>query len=165
MNSYLIMKLVHVVAVIIFMGNIYTGLFWMSQATKSRDPKIIIHTIAGIIKSDKWFTIPGVIIITAGGILSAVHGGIPLLKTGWIFWSIVLFTISGIAFMWKVAPLQKKIYRLVNDFDKNDEQDFWKGYHNLNKQWERWGGVALITPVIAMCMMILKYPATTFFLK
>jgi hypothetical protein len=39
----------------------------------------------GIISSDKLFTIPGVVVITIGGFSAAIYGGIPILKTGWIF--------------------------------------------------------------------------------
>ena len=103
---YTYFKLLHVLAVIIFLGNIITGLYWMHIAKKTKDLKIISHTVFGVIKSDRYFTIPGVVLITTFGIIAAVHGHIPLLRTGWIFWPIVLFSISGIAFMWKVAPLQ-----------------------------------------------------------
>lgn len=166
MPWYSILKLIHIAAVIVFLGNIFTGLYWMSLATKTKDVRIIDHTISGIIKSDKWFTIPGVIIITGGGIIAALHGNIPLLKTGWIFWSIIMFTTSGIAFSWKVAPLQKRIYQLVTGiaFTAN-EPVFWKQFYKLYREWEFWGALAILTPVVALCMMVLKIPAVNLFLK
>jgi uncharacterized membrane protein len=109
MNPYLLLKLIHIIAVIIFLGNIITGLFWMRKADKTNNRSIIAFTMKGIIDSDRLFTIPGVIIITIGGFAAAIQGGIPLLRTGWIFWPIVLFSLSGLAFAWKVVPLQKII--------------------------------------------------------
>jgi len=41
----------------------------MNVATKTKDIKIINFVMKGIIKSDRIFTIPGVIIITAGDFL------------------------------------------------------------------------------------------------
>lgn len=159
-NIYSLLKLLHIVAVIVFLGNIITGLYWMRQANKTNSLAIISFTIRGIINSDKWFTIPGVIIITAGGIATAVEGGIPLLKTGWIFWSIVLFAISGIIFGVRVAPLQKMIFRISlsneNEFDRSL-------FQSKLKQWEFWGFLALITPVVALAMMVLKIPARSIF--
>ena len=61
-------KLIHVLAVIIFLGNIITGLFWMRIAVKTKDLRIIHHTMNGIIMADRYFTIPGVIVITVGRI-------------------------------------------------------------------------------------------------
>src|SRR5688572_31698282 len=88
MNSYLLFKFIHVFAVIIFMGNIIAGLFWMRRANKTGNFSIISFTMKSVIASDRWFTIPGVIIITAAGFSAAIQGGLPLLRTGWIFWSI-----------------------------------------------------------------------------
>src|SRR4030095_11867942 len=161
MNIYLLLKLIHVLAVIIFVGNITTGLFWMRQANRTRNYSIISFTMKGIITSDKWFTIPGVVIITAAGFSAAIHGGLPLLRTGWIFWSIVLFSLSGLMFSIKVAPLQKKILHLAVNNAANDFGD--KVYHSLLRQWETWGLLALITPLAALVMMVLKIPAQSGF--
>ena len=132
----------------------------MKQANRTNNLSIISFTIKGIITSDKWFTIPGVIVITAGGLLGALYGGIPLLKTGWIFWSIILFTLSGIVFGWKVAPLQKKIYKLTQAGESDFNREL---YHSYLKHWEAWGLVALLTPVLAMVMMVLKWPLWSIF--
>ena len=70
---YAILKVIHVLAVIIFMGNIITGLFWKAHADRTKDRRIIAHTMDGIIRSDRWFTIPGVAIITAAGVLAAIQ--------------------------------------------------------------------------------------------
>ena len=111
----------------------------------------------GVIKSDRLFTIPGVIVITAGGFMAAIYGNLPLLRTGWIFWSLILFSISGIAFGWKVAPLQRKIYNLTSN--KETVNDFnWPGFKKVYLEWETWGLVALLTPVAALVMMVLKIP-------
>jgi uncharacterized membrane protein len=150
---YLILKLIHVISVILFLGNITIGIFWKRYAEKKNDPKEIASAFQGIIKADRIFTMPGVIGILIGGIGAAVHGGLPMLSTGWILWSIILFVISGIVFMAKLVPLQKKIYALASSANfKIDE------YHSLAKQWEVWGFIASLTPWIAVALMILKVP-------
>lgn len=155
--SYAYLKLIHLIAVVIFLGNIITGLFWMRIAVKTRDLKIISFAMNGIIKADKYFTIPGVIIITAGGIMAAIFGHFPIVGTRWIFWSVIMFSISGLAFGFKLAPLQKKIYRL--SLNENTNADFdWKYFDKLYFAWDIWGFIALITPLAAFAMMILKIP-------
>ncbi len=161
MNTYALLKLIHVFAVIIFLGNIITGLYWMKKADRTNNLSIISFTIKGIIASDKLFTIPGVIIITIGGLSAAILGGIPLLKTGWIFWSLVLFSLSGLVFSWKVAPLQNKIHRLIKNVDADNFNKVV--YNSYLKQWERWGLFALLTPLCALVMMVLKIPAQSIF--
>lgn len=150
---YLILKLIHIISVVLFLGNITIGVFWKRFGEKKNDPKEIASAFEGIIKADRLFTMPGVIGILIGGIGAAVHGGLPLLSTGWILWSIILFTVSGAVFMVKLVPLQKKIYALAasNNF-KLDE------YKALAKQWEMWGLIASVTPWIAVVLMVLKVP-------
>ena len=156
--TYNYLKLLHLVAVVIFLGNIFTGLFWMHIAVKTKDLKIISHSMKGIIKSDKLFTIPSIFFIIIGGFAAAIYSKTPLLHTGWIFWSLVLFSISGIAFGWKVAPLQRKIYRLASAQETTNDFN-WQNFNKTYFAWEAWGFVALITPVGAFVMMILKIPA------
>lgn len=157
MNPYLLLKLLHIMAVIAFLGNITTGLFWMKRADKTSDPGIISFTMENIITSDRWFTIPGVIIITAGGIGAALYAATPILRTGWIFWPLVLFSLSGIIFSAKLVPLQKRIYQFTRGAKKENFQ--WDVYRSLLRQWEAWGLAALLAPAGALVMMVLKVPA------
>jgi uncharacterized membrane protein len=150
--AYNIIKLIHVLFVLIFLGNITIGLFWKIIAEKSKDPDKIAFAFKGIIKADRYFTMPGVIGITLFGIGLAMHARIPILGTGWILWSIILFIISGIAFMAKLVPLQKKLAILASDKEKFN----WDEYHKLSKQWDFWGYIALFTPWIAVVLMVLK---------
>ena len=155
MNYYLILKAIHLLAVVAFLGNIVTGLFWMKFARKTNNISILHHTAAGIIASDRLFTIPGVLIITAGGFAAAIYGGFPLLRTGWIFWPLILFSLSGLFFAFKVVPLQVRMRK----YSETGEGFAWKEFDALLKKWEFWGFMAVITPVISFFMMILKWPA------
>ena len=162
MEPYAIFKLIHILAVVLFLGNIYTGLFWMNRANKTCNLSIINHTIKNIILSDKYFTVPGVVIILVGGFGGALQNHLPMLRLGWIFWPIVLFSISGIAFSWKVAPLQRKIYNMTS---KGHDNFDWAQYQKLYKEWDIWGLVAIVTPVIALVMMVLKIPSLSMLAK
>ena len=149
---YLIIKLIHIFGVIIFLGNITVGPFWKMHAERSKDPKKIAATFDGIIKADRYFTMPGVAILIIFGVGDALHGGYNLITTAWIFWSLILVIISGAAFMAKVVPIQKKILALAHD-----EAGFsWDEYRKLAKQWDIWGSVATIAPYIAVVLMVIK---------
>ena len=152
---YLVLKLIHIVAVILFLGNIITGLFWKFHADGSKDPRIIAHSFEGIIRSDRWFTIPAVWAILLSGAGAAIQGRFPILGTGWIFWSIVLFTISGLAFTLRVAPLQVQIVKFARAGVESGQFD-WSRYRTLARTWEIWGLVALLTPCAAVALMVLK---------
>ena len=152
---YLAMKVVHILAVIMFMGNIATGVFWKAHADATNDAKIIAHAMDGIIRSDRLFTIPGVILIIIAGFGAAGIGRMSIMRTDWILWSIILFSISGIAFMAQVAPLQRRMRDVARGGSTGGSFDR-AAYDALGKRWALWGAIALITPLIAVVLMVVK---------
>lgn len=152
---YLWLKLLHLTAVIAFLGNIVTGLFWHAHAARTRDPKLLAHTMDGIIRSDRLFTIPGVILITVAGFMAAIAKRLPILGTPWILWTIVLFSISGIAFSYRVAPLQRRLHAMAREGAESGAFDYAR-YHALARRWELWGAFALLTPLAGLVLMVLK---------
>ncbi len=156
--EYNYLKLIHLVAVMLFLGNIITGLFWLRWAVKTKKPGIINFTIKGIIRADKYFTIPGVIIITAGGIATALYAHLPVWGTPWIRWPIILFAVSGLIFGLKLAPLQKKMSRLTANIEPG-VNDNWEAFNKAYLAWDIWGFFATLTPLAAFVMMVLKLPA------
>lgn len=152
---YVALKVLHVTAVVIFLGNLVTGILWKIHGDQTEDPVIIRHTVAGLIRADRWFTIPGVVLILIGGFGAAIVGGLPLIRTQWILAGIILFTISGIAYMGRVVPLQRRMLRVARSGVETGQLD-WEKYRALNRSWNIWGTIALLTPVLAMIVMIAK---------
>jgi uncharacterized membrane protein len=152
--SYLIWKFLHVGSVIVFVGNITTGVFWGAYANKSRDFGVIASTFEGIVQSDRVLTIPGVIGIVVSGVVAAIVGGLPILGTGWILWGIALFTLAGFVFGSRVAPLQRQIVALARSADSGKTSR--QAYEQLYRSWARWGWVALLAPAAAVIIMVVK---------
>lgn len=148
--SYLIFKTLHILFAMIFLGNIITAIFWKLHSDKSNDPKIIANTLRGLIKADKIFTMPGVIGLLIFGFANQGVGRIPI-DSAWILWSIVLFVVSGAVFMIKVGPLQKKMLAVATggNFDA-------AAYRNYSLDWNIWGIIATVTPIIAVILMVFK---------
>jgi uncharacterized membrane protein len=145
---YLVLKLVHLVGVVLFLGNITVGVFWKAFADRSRSMPVMAFTIDAIIAADRVFTIPGIVILLAGGLAAAYVGGIPILSTGWLLWGLVAFILSGLAF----GPLSRtqRALSVAAHTGNLDE------YERLSNRWNLWGGVALALPVVAFVLMILK---------
>lgn len=148
--SYQIWKLIHVLAVMAFLGNITTGVFWGHHAHRSGDPRLIAATFRGIIASDRWFTNPGVIVLVVAGVFAAIRGGFPILGTGWILWSLVLLVFSGIAFATRIAPQQRRIVAIASGaWDQ-------AAYRAAYRSWQLWGALGLMAPLLATALMVLK---------
>jgi uncharacterized membrane protein len=152
-SVYLLLKLVHVVAVVAFLGNIFTGLFWKAIADRTGRPEIVAHTLRGIILSDRLITIPSIVVILIGGFGAALVGGWTILGTGWILWSLILFIIAGIAFG-PVSRAQRELADLAAGGGPGLVAS--ESYRRLSHRWELWGTVALVAPLLALVLMILK---------
>jgi uncharacterized membrane protein len=151
---YLLLKSLHVVSVVLFLGNIITGVFWKVHGDLQGTVAARAQALDGVIRSDRMFTLPGVMLILATGIGLALMAGFPLLSTPWILWSIVLFAISGLVFSFRVAPLQKQLLanaRAGLDGSWNEAE-----YRRLSSAWTLWGVVATGTPLAAVFLMVMK---------
>jgi uncharacterized membrane protein len=152
---YLWLKLVHVLAVAMFLGNIVTGVFWHKHAERTGDARLMAHAMDGVLRSDRLFTMPAVLLIIASGVLAALQGGFPIFRTGWILWTLVLFGISGLVFGLRLTPLQKRMRDLAQAGASSGtfERD---AYQKLSKQWDFWGAVATLAPLGGLALMVLK---------
>ena len=151
---YLALKALHILSVVLFLGNIITGVFWKVHADLTGDLRARAQALDGIIKSDRWFTVPGVLLIVATGVSMALLAHVPMLSTLWIGASLALFGVSGLAFGLAVGPLQKKLLTnvragLSGNWDETQ-------YNALSRSWGIWGIVATAAPVIALFLMVMK---------
>jgi uncharacterized membrane protein len=153
-TGYLVMKTIHLLGVVLFLGNIIIGAFWKMHGDRSGDPRIIAHTMAGIIGADRWFTMPGAILLVVFGFGAAGVGRVSL-GSPWIVWSIILVVISALAFMVRLGPLQRRMLAVARG--SSDASGFDSdAYARLSRSWALWGSVATIAPVIALVLMVLK---------
>ncbi|HEY6327377.1 MAG TPA: DUF2269 family protein [Candidatus Cybelea sp.] len=142
------MKLIHIVGVVLFLGNITVGAFWKRASDRSGNAAVMAFTIDAIMAADRVFTIPGIVILLVGGLGAAYVGGIPILGTGWLLWGLIAFVLSGLAF----GPLSRTQRQLSVAAHAGD----LKQYERLSKSWDMWGFIALALPVVAFVLMILK---------
>lgn len=150
---YLILKTIHVLAVVIFVGNVTVGVFWKAFADRTGNAAVMAHTIDGIIRADRIFTIPGVVALALAGIATALVGRYPILATGWILWGIALFIVSGIAF----GPLARA-QRALSIVAQTGLQtvDEKQRYAALSGQWNVYGTIATGAALLALVVMVLK---------
>ena len=154
---YLTLKAAHVLAVVLFLGNIITGLFWKAHGDRMGDSATNLRARAqaldGIIRADRIFTAPSVLLIIATGVALVFVGNLSFL-TPWVLWSLVLFGIAGATFGARVGPLQKKLLANVQSglAGRWNESE----YRVLSKKWLFWGWIATGAPLLALVLMVLK---------
>jgi uncharacterized membrane protein len=152
--QYTLLKSLHIISVLLFLGNIITGVFWKAHGDRTATLPARAQALDGIIRSDRLFTLPGVVLIIVTGVLLAMTLHLPILGTKWIAWALVLFGVSGVAFSVFVGPLQKKMLKNVQD----GMAGTWNQpeYQALSNAWTRWGAIATAAPLVALFLMVMK---------
>lgn len=154
---YLVLKTLHVLGVVLFLGNIVTGIFWKAHGDRMGQQmgglRARAQALDGIIRADRIFTMPSVFLIIATGVALVFLGNLSFL-TPWVLWSLVLFGIAGAIFGARVGPLQKKL--LANTRAGPGGQWNEAEYRELSKSWLFWGWIATGAPLVALALMVLK---------
>jgi len=151
---YRIVLLVHIVGVVAFVGTVFSGLLWHLIAARRDDQQVIAHTYHVLNLLDRSVTPASVIVVAVTGVMLARYANLPILGTGWIFWSLMIWSSSGILFALKLLPIQ---LRLEQEATKILTQKFPSTAHkNLAKKWAFWAHTIFAIIIVALGIMILK---------
>lgn len=153
-DTYLWLKLLHIVGVILFMGNIIVTGWWKFMADRTRDPKIIAFAQRQVTLTDYVFTAGGIVLILISGILNAVLHDMDYLGIKWMAWGLGLFTISGMIWIAILIPIQIKQEKLARLF--SSQTTIPDGYWALCKLWNIFGTIATLLPLLAVYFMVFK---------
>ncbi len=153
--EYLWLKSAHILAVVLFLGNTITGLFWKRHADRSKEAALMVHALRGITRSDYWITLPSAAAILVTGFGLTGVGRIGVLTTGWVWKSGLLLAASGVIYGLFVAPLQKRLEKLAAAGLQSGQVD-WPVYRRTSRWWEFWGAVAVVAPLVALHLMVTK---------
>jgi len=153
-------RLFHVLAVVLFLGNLTTSLFWAAQASRTRNPAVVAHTFRSIRRSDLWFTLPGAFGIIVGGISAALRMELSIFGTGWVVWAIGLLGIGLVVLATVRVGLQRDLQELVGS-GAGDEVP-WKEYDLLYRYWRTWTWIAIAGPLGSVLLMTYRPPLPGF---
>lgn len=153
MSSYLILKSLHIVGAILFIGNIVVTGWWKAMADRTGEPAIIAYAQRQVTLTDWVFTAGGVLVVLTTGLANVRLMGIPLTTT-WVAWGLGLFTLSGVIWLGILVPLQVKLARLTRAFSAGEPvgELYWR----LEWQWMFWGVIATLLPLAVVAIMVLK---------
>jgi len=146
-------KTLHILGVVLFLGNIIISAVWRLLAQRADDKAIHKFSIKLIQSTDYLFTVPGVILIAVTGhMLAAGLGGIG--AHGWIYHSYALLTVSAFIWVAGLFPIQRKQMRLIDESHSLKEAGI--RYKTLNMWWSILGIIATVLPLIALYLMVVR---------
>lgn len=146
--------LLHLVGVVLFIGNIVTAAFWKVRADLQKNPAVIHHTVKNVMLADFVFTLPGLILIIISGIVMTVQSGIFLHGFNWLSLSLILLAVTGVVWLAILIPLQRAMIR--HSAASIESGNLSEAYVRASRLWAVFGILATLLPVIILYLMIAK---------
>lgn len=152
---YDLFKFLHVVGVVVLLGNVTITAFWKAFSDLTRDPRIVAHAQRGVTVTDFIFTVLGIVFVMIGGYGAAVVKQLPLFSSGWLVAGQVMFAVSGAMWLGILIPLQIRQARVARGFAGGGEipAAYWRDA----RAWLVWGIIASVPLVAAVFVMVMKF--------
>ena len=149
-----VLLILHILAAIVFVGNIITSAFWKAQADRSGNLEIIAITARSLLRADYIFTGPGIAVLLVTGIWMVGMSGWEGFQEPWLGGSFVLLIITGIIWLAVLLPQQRRMVRLAQEGAAAGAPS--PDYRKASRIWSMFGGIATLLPVLILVLMVLK---------
>ncbi len=104
-------KALHVLGVVLFLGNVVTQVAWLDGAFRSKNPAIVRACMKTLSTTDLLFMGPGTFLVVANGaILAQTWGGVE--RFSWMLASLVLFGAWGVVSI-PLTVIQLKMLKVL----------------------------------------------------
>jgi len=153
MNSYLLLKTVHIVSSVLLVGTGFGSAFYLFFANRSGDVRAQAIVARLVVRADLWFTTPAVIVQPVTGIALAHMAGWSL-TTPWLAWSIALYLVAGACWL-PVVWLQLRMCRMAEHAVAH-AGTLPGEYDRLARWWERLGYPAFAAMIAVYWLMVNK---------
>ena len=144
----------HLIGVLLMVGNIITAAFWKVRADLTRNPLVIHHAVKNVMTADYFFTIPGLVLIIISGAVMAGQFGVSLVGLNWLTLSLILLLITGFIWLAILIPLQLRMIRYSADSVKTGVIS--AEYRRASRQWAIYGVAATFLPIVILYLMVMK---------
>ena len=104
-NVYLWLKAIHLLGVVLFLGNIIITGWWKAMADNTRNPQIIAFAQRQVTLTDYVFTAGGAAILLLAAMANVGMHHMPM-SAKWLSQGMLMFTLSGIIWVAVLIPVQ-----------------------------------------------------------
>jgi uncharacterized membrane protein len=154
MDAYTLLKALHVLGAVLFVGNIIVTAVWKGMADRNGRPEVVGFAQRLVTLTDWIFTFGGVLLVLGAGLAMTRVAGLSIWETSWLRHGLVLFFVSGLVWGAVLIPIQIAQARMARQFGNGGQipDRYWR----LNRLWFVWGIAATVLPVVNIAIMVLK---------
>lgn len=153
MNTYLVIKWLHIVSSVLLAGTGFGSAFYLFFANRSGSLAAQAVVARLVKRADLWFTTPAVIVQPVTGVWLAMTAGWTL-DTPWLAVSIALYLIAGACWL-PVVWLQIRLSQMA-DAALASGQPLPALYWRYARWWEGLGYPAFIAVLVVFYLMVNK---------
>lgn len=153
MNSYLLVKWLHIVSSVLLAGTGFGSAFYLFFANRS--PSLAARAVVArlVVRADLWFTTPAVIVQPLSGAWLAHDAGWPL-STPWLAASLALYGVAGACWL-PVLVLQLKMATEA-EAALAERRPVSPRYRHWQRAWEALGYPAFAAMLVIFFLMVNK---------
>ncbi|THU02798.1 DUF2269 domain-containing protein [Lampropedia puyangensis] len=156
MNSYLVLKYVHILSSVLLVGTGFGSAFYLFFANRTRDVSAIAAVSRLVVRADWWFTTPTVVLQPLTGI-ALVHWAGWGWDAAWLQLTLGLYALSGACWL-PVVWLQIRMARIALQAHQQGENTLPRRYWQYARVWEWLGYPAFIAMLVIYWLMVQKPP-------
>ncbi len=148
-DSMEILKFLHILGVVLMVGNVITTGLWAHWASKSDEESLRKFASISILKADLFLTFTGGGLILVSGFAMAGINGLTFQENPWLVQGIVALAVSTIVWLLVLLPDQ---FRMKTCAESGDSAGFIKAY----RRWSLLGWLATIPLVYGIWVMVVR---------
>jgi len=156
-DSYLLLKLLHILSAVVLTGTGAGIAFFMFMANRSENAEAIAVTARHVVLADWIFTAPAVVIQLITGILLMMKLSFSF-TSPWFLWVIGLFGFIGLCWV-PVVAIQYKLKRLASELlssESVDKDETSAEFKRLMWWWTLLGIPAFAAILVIFVLMVFK---------
>jgi uncharacterized membrane protein len=154
MNTYLLVKALHIMSSVLLVGTGFGSAFYLFFTNRAGSVQAIATVSRLVVRADWWFTTPAVVFQPLSGLWLAYAAGWTW-DTPWLLASVILYLLAGICWLpvvWLQIRMQKIAACLAAEGDTRLPPIYWR-YARI---WECLGYPAFLAMIAVYFLMVVK---------
>lgn len=148
----LLLKMVHILAAVVLLGNLLMAPFWRRRLASHGDLQVRALANRTVRLADVAFTLPGWVLVLVTGLMLAIRGGFSNYG-GWLHLSLTLFV--GWVVVWHVFVLRARKAMLTASSTAVDSGQASEDLLRYERQWARWSYLSALLVMLILVLMVL----------
>ena len=146
-----LIRVVHVLAVVVLLGNLLMAPFWRKRLAALGGAPARAAANRSVRVADLIFTLPGWVVVLATGIVMIITRGWPR-PHGWLDLSLLLFL--GWLVLWHVLVLRARKAMVVQADEAAGGGQASAELAQHERQWQRWSYLSAALVVLILILMV-----------